>query len=142
VNFKGEQVASFSAVENATTNGLQQWEVKLHRRVIGAYLLQVNYQVPTPGQVRETIVRGVEASDVNLQRGFVTVQSDPRLQVSVDSPPAALQPAEWQSIPRALQQGLQATSANFAYRLVEPSFQLPLRLERHEAAKLARCPRQ
>jgi hypothetical protein len=136
VNFKGEQMASFSAVAGAGSNGLQQWEVKLHRRVIGQYLLQVNYQVPIAGQARETVVRGVEASDVNLQRGFVTVQSDPRLQVTVSAPPDALQPAEWQSIPRALQQGLQATAANFAYRLVEPSFQLPLKLERHEAAKL------
>ena len=136
VNFKGEQVAGFAIVENSATNRLQQWEVKLHRRVIGQYLLQVNYQVPTPNQARDTIVRGVEASEVNLQRGFVTVQSDPRLQVTVDTAPSALQPAEWQSIPRALQQGLQATSANFAYRLVEPSFQLPLKLERHEAAKL------
>jgi hypothetical protein len=136
VNFKGEQVASFSALAGAGTNGLQQWEVKLHRRVIGQYLLQVNYQVPIAGQARETVVRGVEASDVNLQRGFVTVQSDPRLQVTVSAQPDALQLAEWQSIPRALQQGLQATAANLAYRLVEPSFQLPLRLERHEAAKL------
>ena len=31
-------------VGGAITNGLQQWEVKLHRRVIGPYLLQVNYQ--------------------------------------------------------------------------------------------------
>jgi hypothetical protein len=54
----------------------------------------------------------------------------------VDEPPAALQPTEWQSIPRALQQDLQTTSANFAYRLVEPAFQLPLKLDRHEAAKL------
>ena len=136
MNFSGDQVAGFAAVENAATNGLQQWEVKLHRRVIGQYMLQVNYQVPSPSQAREALVRGVEASDVNLQRGFVTVQSDPRLQVTVDAAPSALQPAEWQSIPRALQQGLQATSANFAYRLVEPSFQLPLKLERHEAAKL------
>ena len=66
----------------------------------------------------------------------MTVQSGGRLQVRVDAAPAALQPAEWQSIPRALQQDLQAASANFAYRLVEPSFQLPLKLERHEAAKL------
>jgi hypothetical protein len=136
VNFNGEQVAGFAAVENSVTNGLQQWEVKLHRRVIGQYLLQVNYQVPEPAQARDALVRGVQALDVNLQRGFVTVQSDPRLQVTVENAPSALQPAEWQSIPRALQQGLQATSANFAYRLVEPSFQLPLKLERHEAAKL------
>ncbi|HWD92362.1 MAG TPA: hypothetical protein VG938_08435 [Verrucomicrobiae bacterium] len=133
VNFKGEQVAGFSATENAATNGLQPWEIKLRRRVIGEYLLQVNYQVPTAPRA---VVRGVEAADVNLQRGFVTVESDPRLQVTVDSPQAALQPAEWQSIPRTLQQGLPATAANFAYRLVEPSFQLPLKLERHEAARL------
>ena len=73
---------------------------------------------------------------MNLQRGFVTVQAGGRLQVDADALPAALQPAEWQSIPRALQQDLQAASANFAYRLVDPSFQLPLKLERHEAAKL------
>jgi hypothetical protein len=137
VHFQGEQVSIFNQVEgSAATNGLQAWEVKLHRRVIGQYLLQVSYQTPLAGQSAETILRGVEAADVNLQRGFVTVQSDARLQVSVDAPPAALQPAEWQSIPRALQQDLSAASASFAYRLVEPSFQLPLKLERHEAAKL------
>ena len=54
----------------------------------------------------------------------------------MDTTPAALQPTEWQSIPRALQQDLQTVSANFAYRLVEPSFQLPLKLDRHEATKL------
>jgi len=64
------------------------------------------------------------------------VQSGGRLQVRVDAPPAALQPTEWQSIPRALQQDLKTASANFAYRLVEPSFELPLKLDRHEAAKL------
>jgi hypothetical protein len=81
-------------------------------------------------------VQGLQAADVNLQRGFVTVQSAGRLQVRVDQPPAALQATEWQSIPRALQQNLPAASANFAYRLVEPAFQLLLQLERHEAAKL------
>lgn len=136
VNFTGEQVAGFSAIPDRATNGLEEWEVKLHRRVIGPYLLQVDYQVPTPGQARQTVLRGVEAADVNLQRGFVTLQSDPRLQVTPDTQPSALQVTEWQSIPRALQQGLQASAANYAYRLVEPSFQLPLKLERHEAAKL------
>jgi hypothetical protein len=64
------------------------------------------------------------------------VQSEGRLQVRVDAPPAALQPVEWQSIPRALQQDLAVSSVSFAYRLVEPAFALPMKLERHEAAKL------
>src|SRR6185369_3010993 len=50
--------------------------------------------------------------------------------------PEALQPTEWQSIPRSLQQDLHAVAANYTYRLVEPSYQLSLKLERHEAAKL------
>jgi hypothetical protein len=134
--FTGDQVSDFLQVAGSVTNGLQLWEVKLHRRVIGQYLLQVNYQTLMADQSAETTLRGVQAADVNLQRGFVTVQSGGRLQVRVDEPPAALQPTEWQSIPRALQQDLQTASANFAYRLVEPAFQLPLKLDRHEAAKL------
>jgi hypothetical protein len=82
------------------------------------------------------VLRGVEAGDVNLQRGFVTVQAAGRLQVTTDTLPEALQPAEWQSIPRVLQQDLPTAVANLAYRLVEPAFNLPLRIERHEAAKL------
>jgi hypothetical protein len=136
VTFRGDQVADFLPVADSATNGLQQWEVKLHRRVIGQYLLQVNYQTLIADQSAETILRGVQAADVNMQRGFVTVQSAGRLQVHTDNLPASLQPTEWQSIPRALQQDLQTVSANFAYRLVEPDFQLPLKLERHEATKL------
>ncbi len=136
LRFQGEQVADFLPVEGSVTNGLQEWEVKLHRQVIGSYLLQATYQTPMPDKATETILRGVQAADVNLQRGFVTIQAGGRLQVRVDAPPAALQPTEWQSIPRALQQNLPAAAANFAYRLVEPAFELPLQLERHEAAKL------
>lgn len=136
VRFAGELIADFLRVPGGETNGLQQWEVKLQRRVIGQYLLQVNYQTLIADQATETVLRGVQATDVNLQRGFVTVQSGGRVQVSVPETPVALQPTEWQSIPRALQQNLQAVSANFAFRLAEPAFQLPLKLERHEAVKL------
>src|SRR5207244_13216865 len=69
-------------------------------------------------------------------RGFVTMQSVGRLQVSAEAVPEALQPTEWQSIPRALKQDLQAAAANLAFRLVEPVFQLPLKLGRHDAARL------
>jgi hypothetical protein len=136
VRFQGEQVSDFLQVAGAVTNEMQAWEVKLHRRVIGQYLLQIGYQTLMPDQAAETMMRGVQAADVNLQRGFVTVQAGGRLQVRVESAPAALQPTEWQSIPRELQKDLLAASANLAYRLVEPAFQLPLKLDRHEAAKL------
>jgi hypothetical protein len=136
VTFHGDQVSDFLAVDGVVTNGLQAWDVKLDRRVIGQYLLQVNYQTPVADQAGETILRGVMVADVNSQRGFATVQSTGRLQVRVDNLPASLQPTEWQGIPRALQKNLPAEPASFAYRLLEPDFQLPLKLERHEAAKL------
>ncbi len=136
VRFTGELVADFLPVVGAVTNGMQQWEVKLQRRVIGQYLLQATYHTIMAEQARETTLRGVLASDVNLQRGFVTVQASGRLQIRVDAAPTALQPTEWQGIPRALQQNLPAVSANFAYRLVEPAFALTLKLERYEATKL------
>ena len=136
VTFHGDQLADFLAEAGGITNGLQAWDIKLHRRVIGQYLLQVNYQIPSASQSGETVLRGVLSADVNLQRGFATVESAGRLQLRVDHLPASLQPTEWQGIPRVLQKDLSAASANFAYRLVEPDFQLRLKLERHEAAKL------
>jgi hypothetical protein len=136
VLFRGEQLSDFHSVANSETNGLLAWDIKLQRRVIGPYLLQVSYQTTLSQNVGEVRLQGLEALDVNLQRGFVTVRTAGRLQVRVDSPPATLQSAEWQSVPRNLQQGLPEGSANICYRLVESRFELPLRVERHEAAKL------
>ncbi len=136
VRFRGEQVSDFRQPDGQTNAVTREWEIKLNRRVIGKYLLQVNYTQPLTANATEATLLGTEALAVNLQRGFVTVQAGGRLQVRVTTPPAALQPAEWQSIPRVLQQDIQASAANYTFRLVEPAFALPLRLERHEAAKL------
>jgi len=136
VQFKGEQLADFMPAPGGATDGMQEWEVKLHRRVINQYLLQVSYQIPLSEQSREAVARGIQAVGVNLQRGFVTVQAGGRLEIRPGPLPPALQPAEWQSIPRILRQDMPSTQANFTFRLVEPSFQLPMRIERHEATRL------
>ncbi len=135
VRFRGDQVSDFLPV-GPVQDGLQTWEVKLHRRIIGKYLLQANWQTSLPEAATNAIVRGVQALDASLQRGFVTVQSSGRLQLRADPPPSVLQPAEWQSIPRPLRQDIEASTASYTFRLVEPAFQLALNLERHEAAKL------
>ncbi len=136
VRFRGDQVADFRPLEGPTNTATRDWEVKLNRRVIGKYLLQANYSLSIPEQAVETGIVGVEARDVNVQRGFLTVQASGRLQVRPDAPAESLQPAEWQSIPRALQQDVAATAANYTFRLVEPAYRLPVRIERHAAAKL------
>src|SRR5256885_2122606 len=58
VRFTGDQVADFLAVPNAANAGMQTWEVKLHRRVIGQYLLQVTYQTPLAAEAAEAVLRG------------------------------------------------------------------------------------
>lgn len=136
VHFQGDQLADFLPAGQEPANGLRTWEIKLHRRVVGSYHLQLTFQLPLPEKSSEAALPGVQAVGVNLQRGFVTVQSSGRLQVRSETPPPALQTTEWQSIPRALQEGITSAGANFSYRLVEPSFVLALKLERHEAAKL------
>ncbi len=136
LRFKGDQVADFLPVANSVTNDMQVWEVKLHRRVIGKYLLQATWQTPVAAGATNIAMRGIQALDANLQRGFVTVQSTGRLQVRADAPTEMLQPTEWQSIPRALRQDIEASGANYTFRLVEPNYTLTLNLERHEATKL------
>ncbi len=135
VRFQNELVSDFLSSESST-NGFRTWEVKLQRRVLGVFMLQVFYQLPLKENATETLLRGLQTVDAGLQRGFVTVQAQGRLQVRVEGAPATLQTTEWQGIPRALQQGLKASAATLAFRLVDPAFELPLRLERHEPAKL------
>ena len=136
VRFTGDQVADFLPVEGATNATHRVWEIKLHRRVTSRYTLQAAYNLPVAADTTGAIVAGVQAMDVDLQRGFLTVESSGRLQVRIDAPPPALQPSEWQSVPRQLQQDIEAASANFTFRLVDPEFLLPIKLEKHEAARL------
>jgi hypothetical protein len=136
VRFKGDQVSDFVPREDGAPAGVRDWEVKLHRRMIGRYPLQVSYTVPVTDTATEARIRGVQAQDVNLQRGFLTLQAGGRLQVRIETLPPALQPTEWQVIPRALQQDITAAAANYTFRLVESEVDLTVRLDRHKAASL------
>lgn len=136
LRFRGEQVADFLPVAGSLTNGLQTWEVKLHRRIIGKYMLQATWQTPLSEASTNAVALGIQADEANLQRGFVTVQSTGRLQLRVGTLPPSLQATEWQSIPRPLLKDISESAANFTYRLIEPSFQLSMQLDRREATKL------
>ncbi len=136
VRFRGEQVADFLLRSIQTNAAYRDWEIRLARRTSGKLLLQVTFTQPLAEKAPIFLVQGIEAQEVNLQRGFLTLQAGNRLQANLGGVPAALQPAEWQSIPRTLQKDLPGASADHTFRLVEPTFQLPLTLERHDAAKL------
>lgn len=135
VRFTGDQVAD--AVKAAQPAGdLVEWEVKLHRRIIGNYRLQASYQWPLTNQTGSATVHGVQVKQVNLQRAYLTLRTGGRLQVNIPRLPAALQPVDWRSIPASLRAGAAATEGNFTFRAVEPEFQLTLGVVRHDAARL------
>ena len=136
VRFKGELVADFRQATGQPGDAPGDWEIKLSRRAIGKLLLQATCTLPLAERAAEAVITGIEAQGVNLQRGFVSLQSEGRLEVRVDTLPASLQVAEWQSIPRLLQQDASASAATYTFRLVEPAFRLPVQLQRHEAARL------
>jgi hypothetical protein len=136
VRFHGDQVADYVAADTAPGAAHRLWEVKLHRRILGAYLLQVSYQVPLAPQATRVALVGIEAVDANLQRGFVTVRTDGRIQLTLPEPPAALQPAEWQSIPRRLRTESLTAGATHTFRLVDPAFSLDIQIDRRDAVRL------
>jgi hypothetical protein len=139
VRFRGDQVADSVPGPSIVTgrDGAEtiDWEIKLHRRMVGKYLLQVSYALPLAAETRDLPLDGVQTIDVNLQRGFLSLQAAGRLQAALESVPPALQPSEWQAIPRVLLQDVASPAADYTYRLLDPAFRATLRVQRHDAAK-------
>ncbi|MCB1127931.1 MAG: hypothetical protein KDM81_15660, partial [Verrucomicrobiae bacterium] len=133
VRFTGEQLADFLPVEGSVTNATQVWEIRLHRRVIGANRLSVNYTLRVPDDARDLVLTGVVTEDVNVQRGFLAMQAGGRVQLRIDTVPDSLRPAEWEAVPPGLRQDLTTTSVSHVFRLVDPNFRLPVQILRHEA---------
>ena len=136
VRFKGAQVSDFKAPEAAETQETRDWEIKLERRVIGKYFLQLTYALPLAEQATEGLVMGVQSLDVTLQRGFLSLKSGGRRHLQIGTLPPALQATDWQAIPRALQVDLNIASSDHVLRAVESDYRLPLQLQRQEAARL------
>ena len=136
VRFKGAQVSDFKAPEPLGAQETRDWEIKLERRVIGKYFLQLTYSLATADQASEALITGAQVLDVTIQRGFLTLMSGGRRHLQIGTPPPTLQPTDWQVIPRALQVDLNIASSDHVFRAVESDFRLPLQLQRHEATRL------
>ena len=136
VRFRGDSVADFASVSPSTNSPSLDWEIKLHRRVNGRLLLHVLYSRPLPPAATNVTVRGIEALDVNLQRGFLSVQSANRLQLTIQASPNQIQPSDTQTVPRALSQDLPPIQGNTLFRVADPSFIAQVQLHRHGVARV------
>ena len=136
VRFQGEHISDFISVDLEGDASKLQWNVELDRRMIGEYVLTAIYTIPMTVDATEFIIQGDQALDARLQRGFMAVGLEGRLQASLQNLPSELQVADWQSIPSEWTQSVQAASTRMGFRLIQPEYRLQLSLQRHEVARL------
>jgi hypothetical protein len=136
VRFQGEHIADYLSVELDENASQQQWNIELDRRVIGEYILTAIYTLPMPVEAESFSIQGDQALDARLQRGYLAVGLQGRLQASLKDLPSELQTADWQSIPSEWTQSVQAAPTRMGFRLIQPDYVLQLNLRRHEVARL------
>ena len=135
---RGEHIEDFVKVPAADGNGTvpNMREVRLRKRIIGPYELDVSYHLPVPeGDEDATGLRrskatvfGLDLPEVHSLRAFLSLRAGGRLQVETipSSIPSVLRPIEWLSIPEDLRRKTGAADANLAFRALRPEYELPI----------------
>ena len=122
VAFTGNQVSDF-VKGDTVENGRAVWDVKLDRRMIGKYQLTVSYQVPLAEDAAGSPVevQSLQAVDVNLQRGFISVRTEGRILLKAGPAPDGLYSVEWGQVPRSLKAALNLEETQLVFRSVKPA---------------------
>ena len=104
-------------------DGRAVWDVKLDRRMIGKYQLTVSYQVPLAEDAAGSPVevQSLQAVDVNLQRGFISVRTEGRILLKAGPAPDGLYSVEWGQVPRSLKGALNLEETQLVFRSVKPA---------------------
>ena len=130
VQFSGDAVADHQ--EDLSS----EWTVTLNQKMVGAFVVELSYQIPTPDQPDQLSVQAVEALGVNQQSGYLTLLPRGRLQLVPQLQGDALQKAEAQMIASKLRGDLKVEEASHVYRLLRPDVSLVLDVKRHEVVEL------
>ena len=122
VAFTGNQVSDF-VKGDTVEDGRAVWDVKLDRRMIGKYQLTVSYQVPLAEDAAglPVEVQSLQAVDVNLQRGFISVRTEGRILLKAGPAPDGLYSVEWSQVPRSLKGALNLEETQLVFRSVKPA---------------------
>ncbi|MCX8107303.1 MAG: hypothetical protein N3G20_00710, partial [Verrucomicrobiae bacterium] len=60
VRFQGDQISDFVRRDSETNAAWREWDVKLHRRVMGKYMLKVSYRIPVAEFADKLVLLGIE----------------------------------------------------------------------------------
>ena len=123
VAFTGNQVSDLPVKGDTVEDGRAVWDVKLDRRMIGKYQLTVSYQVQVPlaedAAESPVEVQSLQAVDVNLQRGFISVRTEGRILLKAEPAPDGLYGVEWSQVPRSLKGALNLEETQLVFRSVK-----------------------
>ncbi|WP_269524663.1 hypothetical protein [Coraliomargarita parva] len=130
VQFSGDAVA------DAFEGEAHQWLLKLNRKMVGAFTVELSYHLPTPNQPDQIVVNGAEVLEVNQQTGYLALVPHGRIQLEPLQSVDALQAAEAHMVEPKLRGDLPVGEASHVYRILESGFTIGLGVKRHQIADL------
>ncbi len=134
IRFQGEHIADTVQI-GTNDNGYQEWEITLHRRVIGDYQLQLLYQTSSDAAASNTDLFSAHGTRLNLQRNFLTLRADGRIRIQPPTESAAVAQTDWESVPQELRRAHGGNEGSHTYRVLQTPFTLPVAIIRHETAE-------
>jgi len=130
VQFTGEGVVD--AQQGADGN----WTIKLNRKMVGAFTMELSYQLPMPNQPSRIQVIEAMALDVDQQSGFLALVPQGRIQLDPKPQGDAFQNTEAPMVTAKLRGDLNIETASHLYRIVQPGQSLDVGIKRHAIAEL------
>ncbi len=132
----GVQFTGDGVVDAQRDDADGSWVVKLNRKMVGAFALDVSYQLPLPEQPDSIVVDDVQALGVDQQSGFLALVPEGRIQLQPQRAGDAFQDTEVPMVAAKLRGDLKIDSASHLYRLIQPGRSLEVGILRHNVAEL------
>ena len=133
VRFEGDHVADAVSTPPQNAADRAEWTVRLQRRVIGNCRLILTYQRSLPEDDAPFPLQGAVVQNANLQRSFLALRTQGRLQITLPSLPESLYRTDWHNVPRNLRRRLpDSLTPEHGFRAVSADFQLPLVVSRRQ----------
>lgn len=133
VRFEGDHVADAVSTPPQNAANRAEWTVRLQRRVIGNCRLVLTYQRSLPEDDAPFPLQGAVVQNANLQRSFLALRTQGRLQITLPSLPESLYRTDWHNVPRNLRRRLpDSLTPEHGFRAVSADFQLPLAVSRRQ----------
>ena len=133
VRFEGDHVADAVSTPPQNAADHAEWTVRLQRRVIGNCHLVLTYQESLPEGDTPFPLQGAIVQNANLQRSFLALRTQGRLQIALPSLPESLYHTDWHNVPRSLRRRLpDSLTPEHSFRAVSADFQLPIAVSRRQ----------